>query len=146
MTHTKSIQSQIFIKKIFDSSKIYEANLRIYLVLENFQIEYPNIFRKIKTTNRILEYICLVKIRYLYSNIIYFYNIIPISKYIWIFVVHWYTNIQYSSKTWTIWLKNWSKAWMLKQEIDSYIIIIWACAHNKEDNKQSEDTWWWIWR
>ena len=30
---------------------------------------------------------------------------------------------------------------MLKQEMDSYIIIIGACAHNKDDNKQSKDTW-----
>ena len=30
---------------------------------------------------------------------------------------------------------------MLKQEMDSYIIIIWECAQNKDDNKQSEDNW-----
>ena len=31
---------------------------------------------------------------------------------------------------------------MLKQEMDSYINIIWACTHNKDHNKLSEDTWW----
>ena len=29
---------------------------------------------------------------------------------------------------------------MLKKEMDSHIIFIAACAHHKDDNKQSEDT------
>ena len=34
---------------------------------------------------------------------------------------------------------------MLRQEMESYPIIIGACAHNKDDSKQNEDTWWWMW-
>ena len=30
---------------------------------------------------------------------------------------------------------------MLRQEIESYQIIIGACAHNKDDNKQNDDDW-----
>ena len=37
--------------------------------------------------------------------------------------------------------KNRSKHVMLKQEMESYMITIGACAQNKDDNKQSEDTW-----
>ena len=40
---------------------------------------------------------------------------------------------------------NKSKHAMLKQEMESYIIIIGAWAHNKDINKQSEDTWWLMW-
>ena len=29
---------------------------------------------------------------------------------------------------------------MLRQEIESYPIIVWAWAHNKDDNKQSDDS------
>ena len=29
---------------------------------------------------------------------------------------------------------------MLKQEMESYILIIGECAHNKDNNKQSQDT------
>ena len=37
--------------------------------------------------------------------------------------------------------KNWSKYVMLRQEMESYPIMIGASAHNKDDNKQGEDTW-----
>ena len=37
-------------------------------------------------------------------------------------------------------IKNKSKYMMLRKEMDSYPIIIGACAHNKDDNKQIEDT------
>ena len=37
--------------------------------------------------------------------------------------------------------KNRSKHVMLKQKMESYMITIGACAQNKDDNKQSEDTW-----
>ena len=36
--------------------------------------------------------------------------------------------------------KNWSEYVMLRQEMESYPIIIKACAHNKDDNKQSKYT------
>ena len=32
------------------------------------------------------------------------------------------------------------KYMMLRQEMESYTIIIGACAHNKDDNKHIEDT------
>ena len=33
---------------------------------------------------------------------------------------------------------------MLRQEMESYPIIIEACLHNNDDSKQNEDTGWWM--
>ena len=37
--------------------------------------------------------------------------------------------------------KNLNEYVMLRQETESYPIIIVACVHNEDVNKQSDDTW-----
>ena len=82
------IQFQIFTENYANILNL-KSNIQIYSVEQFLRIEYPNIFGDMKITNRILEYIRIVKNQYSYSNIGYSENNIRISEYIRIFVLHW---------------------------------------------------------
>ena len=80
---------------------------------------------------------CLTCHRYIYPDDIPSYSMgqhpMSLKTQIWLIM----------SKNLDKLIKKWSKHVMLKQEMVSYITtIIGACLHNKDNNKQSEDTWW----